>query len=440
MASEATRQHELIQQKHSELVTLAKSIDEGCDIVKREWDVLSTENSSAVDSLDKSLAKQYSSSEEMNSHLLQCIADLKSLKALTTKSLFSVLLKYVSQLQSRIQDLSNKIAALKEGIIVQEQKVSQIATIRALPEAYEAGLKEADRRRSFSNTFSAKVQQVSDFIAKERDKELQKRESFQRSYGRVLPPDLIPGLIPWVFPTCEVTQRPIDPALFSNVLIRENASSVQEVKESPVGGEGTGELLFGPESTSGTDRAELDTLEALEIEAENEVLKGNNEGSALAAFKAAHEKELDMLKSRIAELEAHLSRKSNDVEAETRELRPNQSNDDSPEVSLDKPSTIANVEKEKVDTAQVIEPDSEEDIVKTEPPQGSVQEEDSESANLENPTVDTAPDDNKEEEVVKRTEDDAVQKIETANDYEREEDVQEDEGGRVQESNAEDVE
>jgi len=255
-----------------------------------------------------------------------------------------------------------------------------------------------------------------------------------------LPPDLIPGLIPWVFPTCEVTQRPIDPALFSNVLIRENASSVQEVKESPVGGEGTGELLFGPESTSGTDRAELDTLEALEIEAENEVLKGNNEGSALAAFKAAHEKELDMLKSRIAELEAHLSRKSNDVEAETRELRPNQSNDDSPEVSLDKPSTIANVEKEKVDTAQVIEPDSEEDIVKTEPPQGSVQEEDSEFANLENPTVDTAPDDNKEEEVVKRTEDDAVQKIETANDYEREEDVQEDEGGRVQESNAEDVE
>ena len=333
--SDGSRQHDLLDKSFTDLQILAKSLTEQCEIVERDWIETCQRNQETASSVEKVLQNDLApDSDDFDKNITLCIADLKTLKLQTTRSLFSNLLRSISQLQRKIQNLNDKIAALKEALDVQERLLGQIWSIQKIPEAYESGLKEADRRRQFASSFLMKVNKLANYIAKERDQELERREDFQRNIGKYLPADLIPGLSPWVFPACEITQRHIDPVLFANVLERPfktdnkqqpDAQAAQFSFEDSIGKKKDEGLLLSPAEIEHEEEEE-DVFHSLEVAAKNEILEGIKEGEALNELKLAHKREIERLRQRISELEAQLESSERTETVNEKDLEANPDN------------------------------------------------------------------------------------------------------------------
>lgn len=326
-AHEAKRQYTFVEKKLNDLVLLEASVQQGLSIVlEQEKDSERVEKllEGETESIDEIVNKadydeEQMSGEKITEHALRgVVTRLANLKQQTSKSLFLRLVT-VSARQSEIQDFGNKIAALKEGLLVQEQLVSQIAVVQSLPRAYRESLIEADRRRAFALAFSDKVQKLTDFLSEERDAELAMREEFHRGVGKFVPADLVPGLSPWVFPAVEVTQRALDPLLFANVLRFEPASGDADIDthKAVLSAETEGTVLIESDNVPARgglddDDDSFDPFRVLELQAENELLRGQENGNALNALKQRHEAALDALRERVKELEMQLASTSVD--------------------------------------------------------------------------------------------------------------------------------
>jgi len=149
---------------------------------------------------------------QTEAELVRASEELRSFRVKIHQQLASTL-RVVSGLESRMETTNNTIAALKEGLAVQDALIAQIEFVKRLPDAYQAGLTEAGRRLSFGKTYRARIQRTADSLARERDEEIVKREVFNREFGRALKFDLIPGLLTGGIPPLEITQRPFDEEL-----------------------------------------------------------------------------------------------------------------------------------------------------------------------------------------------------------------------------------
>jgi len=66
-------------------------------------------------------------------------------------------LRVVSELQSQIRYLGNRLAMLKENAVAQEVAVSELLHVRCMPSAYAACVEEVKMRQQYFRTYVAKV-------------------------------------------------------------------------------------------------------------------------------------------------------------------------------------------------------------------------------------------------------------------------------------------
>lgn len=203
------------------------------------------------------------------------------------------LLRQVASFDTRVLGLKKSLYFLQEHVALQRQFLQEVHKIKLFPDTYRACVREAERRRQFATKFSNQVSLVSQYLARDRDRELAVREAFYQSTFRLLPvAGLIPGLeATGVLPPVEINQRAIDPQLFSH----------------PVRLGGQDQAEEEDQEEDGAVRV-LSANEVLELQAENEMLKGLEGGDRFAAYQQQHRGEVEALEQRIRELEGFLAR------------------------------------------------------------------------------------------------------------------------------------
>ena len=314
---EAERQRGVIFTKAEDIAEQLRTIEQGT----------AEANAVPLDSLEvdelESVAKDADAAVERK---LEAARKFRLLELSASRALLATL-RRVALLQRRIQDLANSVAALKEAETRQETVVASLEGVARLPEAYRRALEEADRRRAFVRAYMRHVQRLADFVARERDAELERRDAFKRDVGKHLPDNLVPGLVPGFFPPCEVTQREVDADLFKSGLVSPAASSTS-VFSGLASGVATGTTPPSgfavpapppppPATTSASASASADVgamgddpFELLMAKFHLERSRGNNDKAdvALRTLQAEYERDVQAHRSRVAELEAALER------------------------------------------------------------------------------------------------------------------------------------
>ncbi|KAH9254408.1 hypothetical protein BASA81_007521 [Batrachochytrium salamandrivorans] len=204
------------------------------------------------------------------------------------------LLRQVASFDTRVLGLKKSLYFLQEHIALQRQFLLEVHKIKLFPDTYRSCVREAERRRQFATKFSNQVSLVSQYLARDRDQELASREAFYQSTFRLLPvAGLIPGLeATGVLPPVEINQRPIDPQLFSHAV--------------RLGEQGEADWKEETENREAAVRV-LSATEVLELQAENEMLKGLQGGDRFSAYQQHHRNEVEALEQRIKELEGFLA-------------------------------------------------------------------------------------------------------------------------------------
>lgn len=230
------------------------------------------------------------------------LAELRSKQAKVTLSLFA-LLRNVARFDVQMQAYKKHLFFLQEHIATQRQFLNEVTKIKLFPETYKACLVEAERRRQFATKYSAAVSRVSQHLARDRDRELETREQFYQKTFKLLPvAGLIPGLeATGVVPPVEINQRPIDPMLFTHAKPLLPSSTL---------------LAEAEQAGNNALEKELSAVEILELQAENELLRGDkgDNSNAFTKLKQQHQEEIKALEQRIRELEEFTSRSSSKPE------------------------------------------------------------------------------------------------------------------------------
>ncbi|OQR80687.1 hypothetical protein ACHHYP_17301 [Achlya hypogyna] len=121
-------------------------------------------------------------------------------------------LRWISRVQSEIRDFEQTLNLLKDALLVQKRQFAELDHVAKLPEAYEACLKEIQRRRTYGRVFTWKIQEMGEKLAQMREDEALLREAFVKDFGQHLPRDFVPGLVEK--PShCDIRMRPFDVAL-----------------------------------------------------------------------------------------------------------------------------------------------------------------------------------------------------------------------------------
>ena len=96
-------------------------------------------------------------------------------------------LRSISQLQSQIAELRNKLhlyASLLERV---HMYCSQLLLMRRLPATYHACLAEVARRRAFGQLYARRGHDAAESLASLREEEVARRDDFMREHGALLP-------------------------------------------------------------------------------------------------------------------------------------------------------------------------------------------------------------------------------------------------------------
>mmetsp|Transcript_8377 Transcript_8377/g.29388 ORF Transcript_8377/g.29388 Transcript_8377/m.29388 type:complete len:898 (-) Transcript_8377:273-2966(-) len=125
-------------------------------------------------------------------------------------------LQSISQLQSRIRDMRNKLAAFKEVGSRQEGLFRELQVVRRVPQSYRACLAEVARRHAYAQLYAAEAGKMAEQMGKYRDKEVTRREAFLKPHQHYLPGEVLRrmGLYEQP-PQCEVSVPANDPGLLN---------------------------------------------------------------------------------------------------------------------------------------------------------------------------------------------------------------------------------
>eukprot|EP00939_MAST-03C_sp_MAST-3C-sp1_P004936 g4936.t1 len=100
----------------------------------------------------------------------------------------------VSVLQSRIREQGQRLGVMRAALEQLIRGTNELKHVERMPTAYVAALREVISRRAFKRKYIAKLERVSERLAKLVESERSRRENFAKLHGGHLPPNLLIGL------------------------------------------------------------------------------------------------------------------------------------------------------------------------------------------------------------------------------------------------------
>uniref|UniRef100_A0A6A7FXQ5 Ubiquitin-like domain-containing protein n=1 Tax=Hirondellea gigas TaxID=1518452 RepID=A0A6A7FXQ5_9CRUS len=115
----------------------------------------------------------------------------------------------VSDIQSQIRDLGNRLTMYEETLQNQSQVFKRFVEVQNTPKAYYACLPEISRRRAFGRRFLTEMNSMAEKLGTWRDDEVLRRENFFSKYGKGIPGKLAKCLEDQP-PYCDIQTREFD--------------------------------------------------------------------------------------------------------------------------------------------------------------------------------------------------------------------------------------